>query len=276
MDLNDAVVIVTGASMGIGEALARAFAAAGARLTLAARSTGRLQQIAGELNSGGLQRALAVTTDMGDAAAVERLVQETVAAWGRVDVLVNNAGYGLYAPLADAPLTAVRALMDVNYFGALQAVQAVVPHMRRQKRGAIVNVASIVGRHVTPQQGAYCASKYALIAASDAWRMELAPQGITVLTVLPGVTRSAFQQNALQVVPPPRRPGVARGVAPDRVAQATLAAVRRGGPPEVYVTLFDRAYVTFAVLFPRFTDRVLLYLLARRRDRPGQTNPPEH
>ena len=246
MNLSGKVAIVTGASSGIGEAAARELARAGARVVLVARSAERLARLAEELN-GGLTateseapgakpgpRAIAITTDVRDRQAVEWMAAQAVAAWGRVDVLVNNAGVGLYAQLAEAPAESMRYVMDVNYFGALNCVQAVAPQMKAQGGGTIVNVASIVGKHVTPYQGAYCASKAALIAASDALRVELAPFGLRVITLLPGVTRTAFQANALRErVAPPSRAGL-RGVGAEKVGRAIVKAVQRGGPPEVY------------------------------------------
>jgi uncharacterized protein len=264
------VAIVTGASSGIGAATARALVRAGVRVALAARSTARLEALAAELNGGatgagdGL-RALAITTDVSDNQAVQRMVAQVVARWGRVDVLVSNAGYGMYAPLAEASLDAMHRLMDVNYFGALNCIQAVVPHMRTQGKGVIVSVSSIVGKHINPYQGPYCATKYALIAAADSLRVELEPFGIHVITSLPGVTRTEFQANALRErVAPPSRAGL-RGVGPEKVATSIVRAIRQNGPAEVYATLFDRAYVTFATTFPRLTDRVLLYLVNRKK-----------
>jgi NADP-dependent 3-hydroxy acid dehydrogenase YdfG len=270
MNLKDKVAIVTGASSGIGEATARELAQAGAHVVLAARSAERLDELATELDSSATgsmasRRVVALPTDVSDRQAVERMVALTVAAWGRVDVLVNNAGLGLYAQLAEASPESMRYLMDVNYFGTLHCIQAVVPHMKAQGGGTIVNVSSIAGKHINPYQGAYCATKYALIAASDALRVELAPFGIRVLTALPGVTRTEFQTNARRErVAPPSRAGI-RGVGPEKVGQAIVKAVRNGGPPEVYATLFDRAYVTFATTFPRLTDRVLMYIVSRRK-----------
>lgn len=270
MKLDGKVAIVTGASSGIGEATARELARAGARVALAARSADKLEKLAEELNAGTSgatdgPRVMAIATDVSDRQAVVRMVAQTMATWGGVDVLVNSAGSGLYAPLAEASDEAMRHLMDVNYFGALNCVQAVVPHMRPQGRGTIINVSSIVGKHITPYQGAYCATKYALIAASDALRVELEPFGIHVLTVLTGVTRTEFQAHAVRErVEPPSRAGL-RGVGPEKVGRAIVKAIKQDGPEDVYVTLFDRSYVTFATTFPRLTDRILMYLVNRRK-----------
>lgn len=267
MKLQGKVAVVTGASSGIGEATARALVRAGVRVVVAARSAERLQKLAAELNADATNepRVLAVPTDVSDRQAVLRMVGQAIGTWGRVDILVSNAGYGMYAPLAEASLDAMRHLMDVNYFGALNCVQAVAPHMKSQHKGTIVLVSSIVGKHINPFQGAYCATKYALFAAADTLRVELAPFGIRVLTSAPGVTRTEFQSNAVRErVEPPSRAGM-RGVGPDRVAASIVRAIRQNGPAEVYATLFDRAYVTFATTFPRFTDRVLLYLVNRRK-----------
>jgi len=136
IELRDRVAIVTGASDGIGLATAREFARVGVRLVLAARSEKALQRLAAEL--GGEERALAVYTDMADTYSVQRMVQRAIAHFGQVDILVNNAGIGYFTPLAIAQLEKVYHVFDVNVFGPLVAVQALVPHMRERGDGHII------------------------------------------------------------------------------------------------------------------------------------------
>lgn len=265
MDLAGKVAIVTGASSGIGEATARELARAGVRVALAARRVERLERLAAELNADEPgPRALVVPTDVHDQQAVQRLVQRTTEAWGQVDVLVNNAGVGMYAGLEDATIESQRYVMDVNYWGSIYAAHAVAPQMRARASGTIVTVSSIVAKHAVPYQGPYVVTKYALSAASDTLRMEMAGSGIRVITILPGVTFTEFQSSSLLQGrrPPPRV--MAGGAQPAQTARAIVKAIRRGGPPEVYVTLFDQVYVTIATLFPRLSDRILLFVARRR------------
>jgi NAD(P)-dependent dehydrogenase (short-subunit alcohol dehydrogenase family) len=189
MDLTDKVVLITGASSGIGAATARAAADAGARVVLAARRTERINALAGDL-----PHALAVTCDVTDPGQVRAAVSAGVDHFGRLDVLVNNAGQGLHLPLEDVDPDDFRAVLELNVIAPLVAMQAVLPVMRAQKGGAIVNVSSATTQLVLPGLGAYAAGKAALNQLSATARTELAADGITVSTVLPFVTATEFHQ----------------------------------------------------------------------------------
>jgi NADP-dependent 3-hydroxy acid dehydrogenase YdfG len=255
MDLHDRVIIVTGASSGIGLAAARAFAQAGSRVVLAARRGDILRRVAAEL--GGPKRALAIPVDVRDEHAVHAMVHQATEAFGRVDVLVNNAGLGLYGAMADLSTDQFRLVMEVNLYGALYAVQAVVPSMRRAGGGIILNVSSILGKQAIPLSGGYVASKFALTALSASLRMELARDKIRVITVFPGVTATNFAVNALNAQIRPPSHGLARPIPPERVAAAMVRAARRGGPPELYITLLDRLFVTACIFLPGMAEWVL-------------------
>src|SRR2546422_7418207 len=196
MRLKDARVIVTGASQGIGRAVALEFGGRGARVALAARSEAALDEVAAEIRAQGGE-AVVIPTDVTIPAQVERMARETIRALGGIDVLVNNAGVGLNATVADAEAADVEALFRLNVLAAASAIRAVIPIMRAQQSGLIINISSLAGRIVVPRIGYYSATKFALTAIGDALRMEEGHRGIHVMTVFPGWTASRFTDNQL-------------------------------------------------------------------------------
>lgn len=195
MDLQGKTVIVTGASSGIGEAASRAFAAAGANVVLASRNQAALAAQAAEL---GHERSLAVATDVTKRDQVDALVERAVERFGRLDAIVNNAGVGLRAGIADLDPAEFERLFQVNLMGPLYGMQAGIRAMRKSGGGTIVNISSGTSRIVVPVLGgAYPALKRALEVLSDYARAELAGDGIRVLVVLPYLTDTNFAKNAL-------------------------------------------------------------------------------
>ena len=182
--LTDKVVIITGASSGIGAATARALAREGCQLTLAARSTSRLEQLAEEL---GRSRTLVVPTDLTDGAAVVAMVEQTVARFGRVDVLFANAGIYIPGQVADGDPEAWATLMDVNVDGVLRSVHAVLPHLLAQKSGDILVTSSISGLIDIHWEPVYSASKHAIQGFVHTLRGQVAAQGIRVGAIAPGM-----------------------------------------------------------------------------------------
>ncbi|MGT2463051.1 SDR family NAD(P)-dependent oxidoreductase [Sinomonas atrocyanea] len=229
MDLNQAVMIVTGASSGIGAATARAAAAAGARLVLAARRAERLRELAEQL-----PHAIAVPCDVTDHAQLRAVAAAALEAYGRIDVLVNNAGQGLHTPLEDVDPEDFRAILDLNVVAPLVAMQAVLPAMRSQGAGSIVNVSSGTTLRVLPGAGAYAASKAALNMLSAVARAEFAEAGIAVSTVYPFVTATEFHAALRAGSGPVDRSGEAggrrgpRAQRPEQVAEVILGLVRTG------------------------------------------------
>lgn len=197
MELDAAVVIITGAGSGIGAATARAAHAAGAHVVLAGRRSARIDVIADELTAlGPKPSALAVTTDVTKEADVARLVDRTLATQGRIDVLVNNAAQGFYSPVCDADLDLYRTLLEVNLVAPLALMRAVVPAMRRQGGGGvIVNVSSGATFGAYPTTGAYASTKAALNQLTAVARAELAQEGITVSAIYPYLTTTEFNDN---------------------------------------------------------------------------------
>ncbi|MFT3921864.1 MAG: SDR family oxidoreductase [Myxococcales bacterium] len=190
--LNDQVILLTGCSAGIGHALALELAQRGNRVFASARKLDGLKDLEGEPN------IEIVQLDVTDLASMERAVAEVVKRAGRVDVLVNNAGFNLIGPLAEVPLDGVRRLFETNVTGPLALIQMVFPHMAERRSGRIVNVGSVVGLLPTPFAGPYCATKAAVHMLSEVLRMELTPFGIEVVVVQPGGVRSGLADAAAQ------------------------------------------------------------------------------
>jgi len=250
--LKGKVAIVTGASSGIGEATARELASRGAAVVLAARAAEKLEALEREISASG-GRVLAVETDVSDRDSVEAMVERTVEAFGSLDILINNAGLGLSGRVAELRAEDLRHVFEVNTVGPLNCIQAALPHMGRG--GRIINVSSVIGKRSIPKVGGYCATKFALNALSDALRVEIADRGITVTSVYPGTTRTAFRENSRRTGNEKRgwRP---RGVTPEKVAEKIADAAEKS-PREVYVTLPDRLYIMGTALLPGLTDRAL-------------------
>ena len=223
MELVGAVTIVTGASSGIGAATARLAAARGANVVLAARRVARITELAEELPG-----ALAVPTDLRDPAQIVRLVDTTLDWFGRVDILVNNAGQGLHVPLEQVRLDDLRAITELNVFAPLLAMQAVIPPMRRQGAGVIVNVSSMTSRMVLPGVGGYSATKAALNMISQVARRELAPDGIVVSIVYPSVTATEFHQSLAAGARVGGNSWAVRAHSAESVAEAIVGVIESG------------------------------------------------
>src|ERR671916_1829928 len=211
--LKGKVAVVTGASSGIGEATVMELASRGASVVAAARSVGKLEDLARRAAAYGVRIA---ETDVADRNSVEAMVEEVVAEFGRIDVLVNNAGLGLSGRVAELRAEDLRYVFEVNTIGPLNCVQAALPHMERG--GRIINVSSVIGLRAVPKVGGYCATKFALNALSDSLRVEIADRGITVTSVYPGTTLTAFRENSRRTGDEKRgwRP---KGVTPEKVAE---------------------------------------------------------
>lgn len=198
MDIKGKVVIVTGASSGIGEATAREFGREGARVVLAARRVDKLESLAKEIESmpGGAQ-ADAVEADLSKLGDIQKLVSGTILKFGRIDVLVNNAGFGRLDWLENLdPVKDIQAQIDVNVMGVIQTTRQVLPVMIKQRSGSIVNMCSMAGLVGTPTYTIYAASKHAVHGFSEALRREVKPWGIDVSLVYPGGVVTEFASHA--------------------------------------------------------------------------------
>jgi NADP-dependent 3-hydroxy acid dehydrogenase YdfG len=193
-DLSGRVVAITGASSGIGEATALACAKAGAAVSLAARRTERIEQLAQRIEQDG-GRALAVTADVGEEEQAQAFVERTASELGRLDVLVNNAGVMLLGPIADAPTEEWRRMVHVNVFGVLYCTHAALPLMREQGSGHIVNVSSVAGRFARAGSGVYNLTKFGVGAFSESLRQEISPLGLRVTLIEPGAVATELSEH---------------------------------------------------------------------------------
>lgn len=256
------VALVTGASAGIGRATAKRLAAAGLEVFGAARRLDALESLAREV-PGIHPLSLDVTCDDSVRAALDRLAADGVS----IDVLVNNAGYGQMGAVEDVPLDRLRAQFEVNVFGAVRMIRALLPSMRSRRRGRIVNVSSPAGVATMPLSGAYCASKAALESLSSALRMEVRDFGIEVVVVRPGAIVTEFQEVAREgsddlgasspyadVYRGMERmfaEMTKRGSPPEPVADAIAAVALAARPPlEVNVPLDAKAAVALSAIVP--------------------------
>lgn len=218
--IDGSVIIVTGASSGIGEAVARLAHARGAKLVLAACRAALLASVAASLPG-----SVAVPTDVTSSSDVAALVSRAVEEFGRIDVLVNNAGQGLHLPVIDVDLDDVRAVLELNVLAPLALMQAVAPVMRSGGGGAIVNISSGSTRRVLPGVGPYAATKSALNTLTAVARAELARDRIAVSLVVPGVTKTAFHDvlraGSADVAHAPK-------CTPEEVAEAVLGVIESG------------------------------------------------
>lgn len=253
---------ITGASSGIGAACARAFAAEGLAVALAARRADRLTRVCTDIEAAG-GRALPVVADVTRDADMQALVARTVAIFGRLDVMVCNAGIGYHGTLAETDPDVMARVLDVNFMGTFRAARAALPQFERQGRGQLFIVSSIVGRRGTPYYAAYCASKFAQVGLAEALRAELTGTGIQVTVVFPVTTTTEFRE-AMR-----RDFGfTTSGRGPEQPAEAVAAAMvrcLRRPRPEVWPYLPARLLVVLNALLPRAADRLVARFGRRRR-----------
>ena len=198
------VVVITGASSGLGEATARLLAAQGATVMLGARRVARLEALANELTAGGGQ-ALALETDVTRREQVKRLVDTAVQSYGRIDVMINNAGLMARSPLERLKIEDWDRMIDVNLKGVLYGIAAALPHMQRQKAGHFINVSSVGGHKVSAGNAVYAATKHAVLALSEGLRMEVKPYNIRTTVISPGAVATELPDSVTE-------PDIAAGV----------------------------------------------------------------
>jgi NAD(P)-dependent dehydrogenase (short-subunit alcohol dehydrogenase family) len=270
--IDASVIVVTGASSGIGRATAIALARQGARIGLLARRGDALERVAAECAkaSGTDGRTLVLPADVTDSDAVHAAAAAVVDRFGRIDGWVNCAGVTMFGPLLEVPLDDIRRVLDVNVMGSVNGARAALPVMVAQDAGVLVNVSSLLGRVAQPYGAAYCMTKFALRALTVSLREELrlaGVRGVAVGTVLPGaidtpIYAAAANHTGRRVHPPPPV------YTPERVARVIVRQLRRPRRELVAAGVLGRAFALQHVLTPRLAERVLAIDIDRslRRD----------
>ncbi len=255
------VVWITGASSGIGEALAYAFSREGAHLVLSARRKERLEQVRDHCTGAG--KILILPFDITQTECHSTMVGAVIEHFGQVDILVNNAGISQRSLASETLLEVDRRIMEVNYFGVISLTKAVLPYMRERGSGHIVVISSLLGKFSIPLRSAYCASKHALHGFFDALRAEVYDQGIRVTIICPGWVRTEVSIHALrgdgsehgQIDPP-----IAKGMDPNVCARHILSAIYRR-KAEVYIAGTEK----IGVYLKRFTPSFFNWAIRRVR-----------
>ena len=262
MQVSGKVVVITGASMGIGEAVAKLFADRGASVVLLSRDAERAEAARGRV--GHAERTLALACDVRNREEIDRVVGLTLHHFQRIDVWINNAGHGILDSVANVDMPAVRETFETNFFGALEAMQAVIPVMKQQGSGAIINISSVAGHIPLPFHAVYSATKFAMNAIGKAARIELMSSGINVLTVCPGYVRTDFSKNAIKGREQKQvRPARVRGITVERVANAVLQGYLKQ-KREVVVPWFMHPVIKIYQLFPGLVEWSMVRMARER------------
>lgn len=249
------IIAITGASAGIGRATALRLAREGAAIAICARRGDRLEAVAADIVAGGGQ-ALPIVADVTRAEDMDGFVARTIERFGRLDVMMCNAGFGIAGAIDDIAPDQMQKLIDVNYMGTYHATRAALPVFRRQGSGQVIMVSSIVGKRGVPYMGAYSATKFAQVGLAECLRAELMGSGIHVSVVYPVSTETEF----FDVMSRETGAAVTRAMGPrqsvDEVAEAIARAIQRP-VPEVYPHTKSRALVILNAVAPAIADRVV-------------------
>jgi short-subunit dehydrogenase len=256
------VIVITGASMGIGEALAKIFAEHGANVVLLSRDSGRVE--AARWRVGHTERTLALACDVRNREEIDRALGLVLHHFGRLDVWINNAGQGMPDSVAAMDMASCRDMFETNLFGAIAAMQAVIPVMKEQTSGMIINISSVAGHIPLPYHAAYNATKFAMNAIGKAARVELASAGIHVMTVCPGYVSTNFSVNAIKGREAKTiRPASQRGITAERVARATFNSYLKK-KREVVVPWYMHIPIKFYQLLPGVVEAAMTRMAASK------------
>ena len=254
MEIKNKVVIITGASKGIGKSLAIEFAKKGAIVILAARSVDQLRKLESALKSRN-GSVFSVFLDLTSRKSIESAVKDVIGKYRKVDVLVNNAGVGLFDNISDSKNEDVKKLFETNFFGPLFLIQNVLPYMRKRKNGLIINISTAISKHSLFHQGVYSASKAALERVTEALSIEEHKNGIKTLLVIPDRTRTDFRNNVLGSKKFAMLPFKLPESSPDSIAKKIIKSIVKG-KSICYTSLRSRIYTAASGLCPQFIDNL--------------------
>ncbi len=255
MDFAGKAAIVTGASSGIGQSLVVKLQERGVKVVLASRNADRLERLAAEMHKRGHDN-MVCPTDVTRPEEIDRLCDVTMERFGRIDILVNCAGAGYYAKVADAKMDEIRHAFELNFFGPVYTINKVYPLMAKAGGGCIVNVSSTAGFRSWPFNGYYCAAKHALNAISESMMLELQDDNIDVVLVMPGTTNTEFITNSMNV-PQQVRDNPPQDMTPDDVAEQIITAIDKR-KRRIVLTKKGRILNYLNRLSPPLVDRLLV------------------
>ncbi|OKL39682.1 SDR family oxidoreductase [Pontibacter flavimaris] len=266
--MKDKVVLITGGTSGIGKALAFAFGREGARVAVSGRNQQNLDQTSQELTAAGIDN-LAVNADVSVEEQCQRMVQETVDKYGRLDVLINNAGISMRALFEDLDLDVLRQVMDINFWGTVYSTKYALPYIK-QAKGSIVGISSIAGYRGLPARTGYSASKFAMHGFLETLRTELLYSGVHVLLACPGFTASNIRNTALAAngqqqgeTPREEEKMMSAEEVAERILKATLQRKR-----DLVMTTQGKLAVWVNKLFPSLADKLVYNVMAKEKDSP--------
>lgn len=248
------VVLITGASSGIGKETAKVFAKSGCKVVLSARNLENLNKVADEIKNFN-QNVLVVPADVSDFKSLDNLIEQTLKSFGKIDILINNAGYGIYGWFHQTPFDEIEKIMRVNFLGSAYLIHKVLPLMIEQKDGIIVNVSSVVGKRGVSGMAIYSASKFALSGLTEALRVEYKKLGIHFIGVHPGTTDTKFFENA-KYYGTDRMQGRFMIMSAEKVAKEILKAVVKR-KREIVLTPVGKLTVAINKIFPSFVEYMM-------------------
>lgn len=266
--MKDKVVLITGASSGIGRALAFAFGREGANIAICGRKADALQQVTSELQQAGIT-VFSLIADVSNEADVKQFIEQTIARFGRLDILINNAGISMRSMLVDTDPAVIQKVMDINFMGTVYATRYALPYIQ-QTKGSIVGISSIAGYRGLPVRSGYSASKFAMNGFLEAVRTELLHSGVHVLTACPGFTTSNIRVSALDAH------GQAKGetmrdedtmMSAEECADHILRAVKQR-KRELILTTQGKLTVFINKWLPALADKLVFNTLAKEKDSP--------
>jgi len=266
MEFREKVVVITGASSGIGLACARKFAELGAKVVIASRSENILSEIAKEIESGG-NTCLAVKTDVSLETDCEKLCETAIKKFGRIDILINNAGISMRALLKDVDITVLKQVMDVNFWGTVYCTKFFLPHIQKTK-GTIVGISSIAGFHGLPGRTAYSASKSAMQGFLESVRIENLKNGVQVLILAAGFTSTNIRKRALDAHGKPQGEtplNENKLIPPGRVAKNVIRAIKKGKRNRI-MTVEGQLMVFLQRIIPKLVDSVIYNKFKREKN----------